>query len=414
MTLTEKILARGAGKREVKAGEIVTADVDLAVIQDALGPIVYKQFGELGVPVWDPEKIMPVIDHSCLHGTMENAQIIDLTARFAAEHHIPGYGNMQGVSHQLAVESGRFLPGNIAVGTDSHTCTYGALGGFSTGIGSTEMCAVLATGRLWFKVPRSFRVHITGQLPGRVMSKDVMLKLLAMLGANGATYRALEFCGDTIASMSVSSRFTLCNMAIECGAKNGVIAADEKTAEYYRGLGIELSEDAYLCPDDDAVYERDIHIDASALEPMVALPFSPANSVPVTQAAGERLDQVIIGACTNGRLEDLEAAADILRGRHVPQAMRCFVVPASNKVYAEAARAGVLADLSEAGCIIVNPGCGGCGIQMPMLPDQRCLGTHNRNFRGRMGSPDSLVYLASPATAAARALYGKIADPRTI
>lgn len=414
MTLTEKILAQGAGKKSVQAGEIVTADIDLAVIQDALGPIVYRQFRELGVPVWDPEKVMPVIDHSCLHGTMENAEIIEQTARFAAEHRIPAYGNMQGVSHQLAVESGKFLPGNIAVGTDSHTCTYGALGGFSTGIGSTEMCAVLAAGRLWFKVPRSFRIRVDGRLPERVTAKDLMLKLLSMLGANGATYRALEFCGETIEEMSVSSRLTLCNMAIECGAKNGIIAADGKTAAYYQSLGIGLPETAFLRPDPDAAYERDIHIDAAGLEPMVAVPFSPANGVPVGEAAGMPLDQVIIGACTNGRLEDLRIAADILRGRKVPRTLRCFIVPASNRVYAQAAAGGVLADLAEAGCIIVNPGCGGCGIQMPMLAGQRCLGTHNRNFRGRMGSPDSLVYLSSPATAAASAVRGAITDPRTI
>lgn len=414
MTLTEKIFAKGAGKTSVKAGEIVTARVDLAIIQDALGPIVYEQFRELGVPVWDSGKVMPVIDHSCLHATMENAEIIEKTARFAADYNIAGYGNMRGVSHQLAVESGKFLPGDIAVGTDSHTCTYGALGGFSTGIGSTEMCAVLATGELWFKVPQSFHVRVAGRLPERVTSKDVMLKLLAMIGANGATYKALEFYGDAVDSMSVSSRLTMCNMAIECGAKNGIIAADERTAEYYRSIGVELPESAFLRSDADAVYERELDIDASALEPMVAVPFSPANGKPVTEVCGERLDQVIIGACTNGRLEDLQIAADILRGRHVPQTMRCFVVPASNRVYAEASRAGVLAELTEAGCIIVNPGCGGCGIQMPMLAGQRCLGTHNRNFRGRMGSPDSLVYLASPATAAASALRGEITDPRTV
>ncbi len=414
MTLTEKVFAKGSKRNTVEPGQIVTAEIDLAIIQDALGPIVYDQFRSLGVDVWDREKIMPVIDHSCLHATMENAAIINQTARFAADYRIPGYGNMRGVSHQLAVESGKFLPGSIAVGTDSHTCTYGALGGFSTGIGSTEMCSVLATGKLWFKVPESFYIHVTGKLGDRVCSKDVMLKLLSMIGANGATYKALEFHGDTIDRMSISSRFTLCNMAIECGAKNGIIQADDKTASYFRALGIELDEREFLRPDDNAHYEKTIEIDAASLEPMVAVPFSPANGKAVSEVEGERLDQVIIGACTNGRFEDLKLAADIMRGKHVPQTMRCFVVPASNRVYSEASRAGVLADLADAGCIIVNPGCGGCGIQMPMLAGQRCLGTHNRNFRGRMGSPDSLVYLASPATAAASALMGCITDPRKI
>ena len=414
MTLTEKILARASGRESVRAGQIVTAKIDLAVIQDALGPIVYEQFRELGADIWDRDKVLAVIDHSCLHATMENAAIIEQTARFCDDYRIPGYGNMQGVSHQLAVESGKFLPGDVAVGTDSHTCTYGGLGGFSTGIGSTEMCAVLASGKLWFKVPQSYEIRVEGRLPRKVCSKDVMLRLLSMIGANGATYRALEFCGETIEEMSVSSRLTLCNMAIECGAKNGIVAADEKTRAYYRTIGVELGEDAFLRPDPDAVYEKRIEIDAAALEPMVAVPFSPANGVPVTQIEGEHLDQVIIGACTNGRLEDLRLAAEILRGRRVPQTLRCFVVPASNRVYADAAREGILTDLAEAGCIIVNPGCGGCGIQMPMLPGQRCLGTHNRNFRGRMGSPESLVYLASPATAAASALCGCIRDPRSV
>lgn len=414
MTITEKIFAKGAHKDRVTAGEIVTADIDLAVIQDALGPITYQQFDQLGTEIWNVEKVLPVIDHACLHGTMENAAIIDQTMRFVKKYNLPHFGNMRGVSHQLVVESGRLLPGQIAVGTDSHTCTYGALGAFSTGIGSTEMCAVLATGKLWFKVPHSIKVCVSGTLPDHVMSKDVMLELLRTIGANGATYQSLEFCGDTINQMSMSSRFTLCNMAIECGGKNGIIAPDEKTVAYFQALGIQLEKQNLLYSDPDAQYLREIRIDASKLCPMVAVPFSPANGVPVHEVAGEPLNQVIIGACTNGRLEDLQVAAQIIKGKKIPQNIRCFIVPASNKVYAEAARQGYLADMAEAGCIIVNPGCGGCGIQMPMLPGERCLGTHNRNFRGRMGSPDSLVYLASPATAAASALAGKITDPRCL
>lgn len=415
MTITEKIFAMRSGKEQVSSGEIVTADIELAVIQDALGPIVYEQFRELGANIWDVDKVMPVIDHSCLHGTMENAAIINETARFSHDYDIPGYGNMRGVSHQLAIESGKIRPGQIAVGTDSHTCTYGAIGAVSTGIGSTEMCAVLATGKLWFKVPQTIKVEASGKFGYNVMSKDLMLKLLSMIGANGATYQALEFCGDAIDNMSMSSRFTLCNMAIECGAKNGIIAPDDKTAEYFAKIGVELTEEeCSLRSDSDAAYSRCIGIDVSRLEPMVAVPFSPANGVPVSEAAGERLNQIIIGACTNGRVEDIAVAAGILKGNHVPRDLRCFIVPASNRVYAEASRQGYLAELAEAGCIIVNPGCGGCGIQMPLLPGEKCLGTHNRNFRGRMGSPESLVYLASPATAAASAITGCITDPRSI
>lgn len=414
MTITEKILARGSGRTKTVAGEIVTAAVDIAMIQDALGPIVYRQFHRLACPVWDPEKVYPVIDHFCLPGTMDGAQIVRETRRFAEDYGIPNLRDMQGVSHQLIIESGKLLPGGIAVGTDSHTCTYGALGAFSTGIGSTEMCAVLATGELWFKVPETLRIHVTGTLQKGVMSKDVILKLLAMIGTNGAIYKALEFSGDTVRHMSMSSRFTMCNMAIECGAKNGIVAPDETTRQYFRSMGLMPPETDMLCSDTDAVYERQIDIDAQRLAPQVAIPASPANGRDVTDVANVPLNQVIIGACTNGRVEDLKIAADIITGHKIPKGCLCFIVPASNRVYAEASRQGILADLSEAGCIIVNPGCGGCGIQMPMTAGECCLGTHNRNFCGRMGSPESSVFLASPATAAASALTGRITDPRDV
>ncbi len=414
MTITEKILARASGKRNVKAGDIVTAEVDLAMIQDALGPIVYKQFRELGVLLWDREKVFPVIDHSCLPGSMENAGTVHETVKFAEDYQIPNLYNMQGVSHQIIVEEGKILPGQVAVGTDSHTCTYGALGAFSTGIGSTEMCAVLVQGRLWFKVPETMKIHVTGVLPEHVMSKDVILKLLSQIGANGATYKALEFTGDTIENMSMDSRFTICNMAIEAGAKNGIIRPDEKTEEYLKSCGIKEADFSELYSDTDAEYESCIEINAAELAPQVAVPYSPANSVDVTEVEGTKLDQIIIGACTNGRLEDIQAAAEIIGGRKIPHAFKCFIVPASNKVYAKASEKGYLQTLAEAGCIIVNPGCGGCGIQMPMIAGERCLGTHNRNFKGRMGSPDSMVYLGSPETAAASALTGRITDPRCI
>ena len=414
MTITEKILAKASGRKCVKAGEIVTACVDLAMIQDALGPIVYRQFRELGVSVWDREKVFPVIDHSCLPGSMENATTIFETEKFAKDYELPNFYNMQGVSHQIIVESGSILPGQVAVGTDSHTCTYGALGAFSTGIGSTEMCAVLATGKLWFKVPETIQVVVNGKLPDRVYSKDVMLKLLSMIGANGATYQALEFSGETIEDMSMEARFTLCNMAIEAGAKNGIIRPDEKTQEYMKEQSIENVDWDDIYSDDDAEYVKRIEIDVTSLVPQVAVPFSPANARDVAEVEGIKLDQIIIGACTNGRIEDIRIATEIMKGHKIPHSFKCFIVPASNKVYSEAAKRGYLEELSKAGCIIVNPGCGGCGIQMPMVAGQKCLGTHNRNFRGRMGSPDSTVYLASPATAAASALRGEITDPRKI
>ncbi|NMA17845.1 MAG: 3-isopropylmalate dehydratase large subunit [Clostridiaceae bacterium] len=406
MTLTEKILARGAGISSVSAGKIVTAKINRSVIQDALGPIVYRKFRKLNTNIWDTNKISLVIDHFCLPGSIENAMIIDETKRFSNDFGISDFYDMQGVSHQIIIENGRILPGEIAVGTDSHTCTYGALGAFATGIGSTEMCSVLATGELWFKVPKTIKVTVTGKLANRVMSKDIMLRLLGIIGANGATYKSLEFTGDTISELSMSSRFTLCNMAIESGAKNGIIAPDEKTEEF---LGQPIN---MISSDQDAEYEQEIVIDASILDPQVAVPFSPANSISIKEVEGIKLDQVIIGSCTNGRSEDIKIATEIIGGKKIPPNLRCFIVPASNKVFAETSRLGYLAILAEAGCIIVNPGCGGCGIQMPLLEGETCLGTHNRNFRGRMGSPDSKVYLSSPATAAASALCGKISDPR--
>lgn len=414
MTITEKILAKATGETEVKAGEIVTAEINLAMIQDALGPIVYRQFRELDIPVWNKEKVFPVIDHSCLPGSVENARTISETVKFARDYKIPNFYNMQGVSHQIIVENGNILPGQVAVGTDSHTCTYGALGAFSTGIGSTEMCSVLALGKLWFKVPETMRIDITGKLQEYVMSKDIILKLLSKIGANGATYRALEFGGETIKNMSMDSRFTLCNMAVEAGAKNGIIEPDEETASYLRRCGVVEYDYSDLYSDKDAEYCSYMEIDVSSLVPQVALPCSPANSVDITDIQGAELDQIIIGACTNGRIEDIKIAAEIIGNHKIPHGFKCFIVPASNKVYTEASREGYLSILSEAGCIIVNPGCGGCGIQMPMVEKEACLGTHNRNFRGRMGSPESIVYLSSPAVAAASALTGKITDPRNL
>lgn len=414
MTMTEKILAAASGNSNVKPGQIVTARIDLAMIQDALGPIVYRQFRKLKIPVWDAGKVFSVIDHSCLPGSMENAQTISETARFSADYGIDNFYNMQGVAHQLIVESGKILPGQVAVGTDSHTCMYGALGTFSTGIGSTEMCAVLAFGTLWFKVPETILVKVIGKLPEYVMSKDIILKLLSMIGANGATYKALEFTGNTIDSLSMDSRFTICNMAIEAGAKNGIMKQDEKTRKYLIEKGIREEKIQNISSDVDARYAGEIQIDVENLPPQVALPYSPANAVDVTEAEGTALSQVIIGACTNGRLEDIKIAAEIIGGKRLPRAFKCFIVPASNRIYGEAAKLGYLAALSDAGCIIVNPGCGGCGIQMPMVAGETCLGTHNRNFRGRMGSPESKVYLSSPATAAASALRGRITDPRSL
>ena len=410
MTMTEKIFAAASGLRAVRAGQILTAKVDLAMIHDGLGPIVYSQYRELNLPIHDPDKTVIAIDHYCLPGIQKNAELIDLSEQFANDYKLNCFYNMQGVSHQIIIERGLIRPGQVAVGTDSHTCTYGAMGAFSTGIGSTEMCAVLATGELWFKVPETIQVRVSGELPPYVTSKDIILKLLSLIGTNGATYKTLEFTGDTIKALSMEARFTLTNMAIEAGAKNGIIEADEKTAAFLKKAGVDENYPIY-CSDPDAEYAQIIQINASELSPMVAVPFSPANGKKVEECAGIKVNQVIIGACTNGRLEDIAVATKIIAGHRIPRGVRCYIVPASNMVYVEASKAGYLADLAEAGCIIVNPGCSGCGIQMPMTAGQICVATNNRNFCGRMGSQKSKVYLASPITAAVTALCGEITDP---
>ena len=415
-TITEKILAKAAGNENAKAGEIVVASVDLAMAHDGLGPISYPQFRELGVPLWDPDKVFVVIDHAAPASSLQRAEMLAPNHEFVRDYKIKNYFNVQGVAHQIIPEGGYIKPGDVAVGTDSHTCTYGALGAFSTGIGSTEMSSVFATGKLWFRVPETIKITLTGKLPNRVMSKDIILKLLSMIGANGATYKALEFCGETVDEMSIDSRLTLCNMAIEAGAKNGIAAPDEKTVEYLMKAGVKREEIKMLKSDDDAKYCQEIHINVSDLEPYVAMPHDPANGVPIGEAEGIPLAQVLIGTCTNGRVEDFAMAAEIIRGHKIPNTMRCIILPASNHVFSEITRLGYTKEFIDAGCIVMNANCGPCGgmHQGLLYRGEACLGTHNRNFRGRMGSPEANIYLGSPATAAASALKGCIADPRSL
>lgn len=416
MTITEKILAKASGNEKVVPGQIVVAKVDLAMIHDALGPLFYPNFRKLETPVWDPNKVFIVVDHAAPASTLSQAEWLSHNYDFVRDYKIPNFINNQGVAHQIIPEGGHILPGQIAVGTDSHTCTYGGLGAFSTGIGSTEMCNVLALGELWFRVPETIKVVITGKLPRRVMAKDIILKLLSMIGVDGATYKTLEFCGETVDEMSVDSRLTLCNMAIEAGAKNGICTPDEKTVKYLMDAGIKREDIELLKSDDDAVYCQEIHIDVTDLEPHVAIPHSPANAVPVTEVEGTPLNQVLIGTCTNGRVEDFIAAAEIIKGHKIPNMMRCLIMPASNKIYAELARNGCMEIFAEAGCVLLNATCGACGgfHEGLLFKGEACLGTHNRNFKGRMGSPEAEIYLASPATAAASAITGVITDPRKI
>lgn len=414
MTITEKILARASGNETVKPGQIVNAKIDFAMTQDASGPMAFSQFRELGVPVWDPDKLFISIDHFAPPTTLEHAAALQQSLDFAHDFHITHLNNIRGISHQIISESGLARPGKVVVGADSHSTTYGALGAFSTGIGSTEMCAVLATGELWFRVPEAIKVVVTGKLPKHVMSKDIILKLLSIIQANGATYKTLEFCGDTISNLSVESRLTLCNMAVEGGAKNAIIAPDGKTVAYLTAAGVKPEDFELFQSDEDAGYIKEIHIDVTDLPPFVAIPHSPANGVPVTEVAGIPVQQIIIGSCTNGRIEDFEVAANVMRGHKIRDDIKCLIVPASNKIYSEMVERGYMQVFTQAGCIMCNSGCNGCGIHALVKEGENCISTNNRNYLGRMGSPKGSVYLASPATAAASAINGKITDPRTL
>lgn len=359
-------------------------------------------------------KVFVCIDHFAPPTTLQQAETLKISSDFAKDFDIEHFFNIRGISHQLICENGHIRPGMVAVGADSHTTTYGALGAFSTGIGSTEMCSVLATGELWFRVPEAIKVNITGKLPKHVYSKDIIIKLLSMIQANGATYKTLEFCGDTINDLSVEARFTLCNMAVEGGAKNAIISPDEKTIAYLEARGVNRADMELFESDSDANYVQEIVIEASALSPFVAKPHSPANGVPVSEVEGLSLQQVIIGSCTNGRTEDFKIAAEIMRGHTVPRELKCLIAPASNQVIKELSENGYMQIFTDAGCIICNAGCNGCGIHAVVANGEYCLSTNNRNYLGRMGSPNGSVFLASPATAAASAINGKITDVRTL
>ncbi len=417
MNVIEKILANASGKREVVPGEIVEANIDCAMVNEITGHLTIKYIQELGVErVWNPDKIVMVIDHTVPAASVEAAELHKIMRRFAKAQNIKyfydiGFG---GIAHQIMVEKGHVVPGNVIVGADSHTCTYGALGAFATGIGSTEMAAVFVKGKLWFKVPKVIRVAVKGSFKEYVTAKDLFLKVAEILGENGANYRGLEFRGPTVESMSVHERMTVCNMAIEVGAKTGIVEADDKTLAYLKGRVNKSFQ--IIKGDDDNSYERSLEIDVSNLEPLIACPGSVANVKPVSEVEGVEVDQVFIGSCTNGRLEDLKIAAKILKGRKVKEGTRLVIVPASQEVYLEALKEGLIETFISSGAIVANPTCGACygGHIGVLASDEVCVSTTNRNFVGRMGSPKSKVYLASPATAAASALEGKIKDPTTL
>lgn len=406
--MIEKII-RNNIKRDVKPGDIVTVDVDRVMIHDIFIPFVAEKFEEMGfTKLWDPDKVVLIYDHLVPASQVDDTRHFRIGNEFVEKYGMKNIHRSDGICHQLMTEAGYVKPGHIVFGTDSHTTTYGCVGAFSSGIGYTEMASILGTGNLWVRVPETIKVTINGTLPANVTSKDIILRLIGDLGADGATYMALEFHGDTVEEMSVASRMTMSNMAIEAGAKCALFAPDEKTAEYCE---ITLTEEQKnLKADADAVYAREITYQAEDLVPVLACPSQVDNIKPVSELEGTEIDQVFIGSCTNGRLEDLMAAAEILKDKKVAPFVKLIVTPASRKIYNEALENGTMAVLAKAGAIITHPGCGlCCGRAGGILTDgERVVATNNRNFLGRMGTSKVEIFLASPKTAAASAVAGKI------
>ncbi|WP_432628586.1 3-isopropylmalate dehydratase large subunit [Brotaphodocola sp.] len=411
-TIIEKIIARNIGREKVKPGEIVTVNVDRVMLDDIMMPFIVNKFNEMGFQkVWDPDKVVMIYDHLVPASQQDDVRHYKVGDAFAEKYGMKHVHRSDGICHQLMTEAGYVKPGDVVFGTDSHTTTYGCVGAFSTGIGYTEMAAILGTGTLWVKVPETIRVEINGNLPENVMSKDVILRIIGDLGADGATYRALEFAGSTIENMTVASRMTMANMAIEAGAKCATFTPDEKTAEYCE---IELNDfQKNLKGDEDAVYLKTLKYQAEDFVPVMACPSQVDKIRNVTEVEGTVIDQVFLGSCTNGRLEDLRAAAEVLDGKKVAPFVKMIVTPASRKVYEEALKEGILETLIKAGAIVTHPGCGlCCGRTGGILSDgERVVATNNRNFLGRMGTSKVEIYLASPKTAAACAIAGKIVNP---
>lgn len=414
MTMTQKILARHAGLESVRAGQLIEARLDLVLGNDITTPVAITEFEKAGLTeVFDKDKIAIVLDHSTPCKDIKSAQLCAQAREFAKKHAITHFYDVGkvGIEHALLPEKGLCAPGEAIIGADSHTCTYGAVGAFSTGVGSTDMAAGMATGLAWFKVPSAVKVTLKGELPPFVSGKDVILHLIGLIGVDGALYKSLEFGGEGVASLTMDDRFTIANMAIEAGAKNGIFPVDEKTRAYLEGR-VDRTWTAFEA-DADAEYDREVVIDLSALRPTVAFPHLPSNTRTVDEAAGTTVQQVVIGSCTNGRLKDLAEAAGILKGKKVAEGVRCIVIPATQQIYMEAMKAGYVETFIESGCAVSTPTCGPClGGHMGVLSNgERCVSTTNRNFVGRMGPTDSEIILASPAVAAASAITGVITDP---
>ncbi len=414
MTMTQKILAAHAGKASVAAGELIEAKLDLVLGNDVTTPVAITEFENAGfTKVFDKDKIAIVLDHFTPCKDI-NAAKLSLQARtFAKKHNITNFFDVgqMGIEHALLPEKGLIAAGECCIGADSHTCTYGALGAFSTGIGSTDMCAGMASGRAWFKVPAAIEFHLTGALQPWVSGKDVILHIIGMIGVDGALYKSMEFTGPGVSSLSMDDRFTIANMAIEAGAKNGIFPVDEKTEAYMTGR-VSRPWTAYE-PDPDVEYEKTIEIDLSTIEPTVSLPHLPSNTKTVKEVAGMDIQQCVIGSCTNGRISDLRVAAKVMEGRKVSGGVRCIVIPATQDVYMQALKEGLIETFITAGAVVSTPTCGPClGGHMGVLyAGERAISTTNRNFVGRMGHVKSEVVLSSPAVAAASAVKGTICTP---
>ncbi|SMO67892.1 3-isopropylmalate dehydratase, large subunit [Balnearium lithotrophicum] len=414
MTITQKILADHAGKKEVYPGELIMCKVDVALANDVTAPIAIKQVKALGAKkVWDRKRIALVPDHFVPAKDIKAAEQVKMMREFAKEFEIENFWpeGRVGIEHALLPEQGVVVPGDVVIGADSHTCTYGALGAFSTGVGSTDMAYAWLTGEVWFKVPEQMKFIYYGKRQRWVGGKDIILYVIGMIGVDGALYKTMEHTGEAIRELPMDDRFTICNMAIEAGAKNGIIEPDEKTVEYVKGRAKRPYK--LYKSDPDAEYSEVYEIDVSKIEPQVAFPYLPSNTRPVTEATHVTIDQVVIGSCTNGRISDLRIAAKILKGKKVNPNVRCIVIPATQEIYRQALKEGLIDIFLDAECVVSTPTCGPClGGHMGILAKgERAVATTNRNFVGRMGHPESEVYLASPAVAAASAVLGRIAHP---
>lgn len=414
MTMTQKILAAHAGLDSVQAGQLILAELDLVLGNDITSPVAIKEFAKLGKDsVFDKDKVTMVMDHFAPNKDIKAAEQCKMCREFCGEKEITHFYDVgeMGIEHALLPEKGLVTAGDVVIGADSHTCTYGALGAFSTGVGSTDMACGMAVGKAWFKVPSAIKVELTGSLKPYVSGKDVILHLIGRIGVDGALYRSLEFSGEGLSSLTVADRLCIANMAIEAGAKNGIFAVDQAALDYLRAHG--AREPRVYSADPDAQYDEVVQIDLSQIEPTVAFPHLPENARTFSQIGDVKIDQVVIGSCTNGRLEDLQAAAEILKGRKCAKGVRVIIIPATQQVYLDAMEQGLLKIFIESGAVVSTPTCGPClGGHMGILAQgERAVTTTNRNFVGRMGHPTSEVYLASPATAAASALTGRITSP---